>query len=68
MVQILSILKSGLLRLRVLLDMGLRVGQMASARGVAAADGALLEVTLEDVASGEGIPAEDTHVGAITSV
>lgn len=68
MVQILSILECGLLRLRVLLDVGLRVGQMASARGVAAADRALLEVALKDVASGEGIPAEDAHVGTITSV
>lgn len=68
-VQISSIFKSGLLlSLGILLHVSLGVRQVASAGGVATADRALLEVTLENVASGEGVPAENTHVGAITSV
>lgn len=68
-VQISSILKSCLLlSLSILLDVSLRVGQVASTGGVATADRALLEVTLENVASRECVPAENTHVGAVTSV
>lgn len=68
-VQISAIFKSGLLlSLSILLHVSLGVRQVAGASGVTTANGALLEVTLENVASGEGVPAEDTHVGAITSV
>lgn len=68
-VQISSVFKSSLLlSLGILLHMSLGVRQVASAGGVTTANGALLEVTLENVASGEGVPAEDTHVGAITGV
>lgn len=68
-VQISSILKSCLLlSLSILLDVGLRVGQVASTGGVATANRALLEVTLENVASRECVPAENTHVRAVTSV
>lgn len=41
----------------VLLQMGLRMGQVTGSSWVSAADGALLEVTLEDVTSGEGVAA-----------
>jgi hypothetical protein len=58
----------GLLCLLVLLDVSLRMRQVTSSRGVATADRALLEVTLEDVTAREGIAAEDTHVWAITGV
>jgi hypothetical protein len=52
----------------VLLDMGLRMRQVASSSGVATADRTLLEVTLEDITSREGIAAENAHVWAITGV
>lgn len=68
-VQVAAVLHRGLLLgLLVLLDVSLGVGQVAGAGGVATADGALLEVTLEDVASRKGVAAEHTHVGAVASV
>lgn len=54
--------------LSMLLDVRLGVRKMANARRVAAANGALLEVTLEDVTSREGIPAKYTHVRTVASV
>jgi hypothetical protein len=67
-IAILSESSSLLLSLLVLLNVGLGVGQVAGAGGVAAADGALLEVTLEDVTSRERIAAQDTHVRAVAGV
>ena len=52
----------------VLLQMGLRMGQMAGSSWVSAADGALLEVTLENVTSGESIAAQNTHIRAVSGV
>lgn len=45
-----------------------RVGQMGGSSGVSTTNGALLEVTLEDVTSRERIAAQNTHVRSITSV
>ncbi|KAI6751599.1 hypothetical protein HG531_006295 [Fusarium graminearum] len=59
---------SCLLCLLVLLNMGLRMRQVAGSGGVATADRTLLEMTLEDITSREGIAAENTHVWAITGV
>ena len=44
------------------------IGQVASTRWVSAANRALLEMALEDVAAGEGVVAEDTHVGPVTRI
>ena len=52
----------------VLLQMGLRMGQMAGSSWVPAADGALLEVALENVTSGESIAAQNTHIRAVSGV
>ena len=41
---------------------------MAGASWVAATNGALLEVSFEDVGSAERIVAQHTHVGAISGV
>lgn len=41
---------------------------MTSSCRISATDGAFLKVTLQDVASGEGVSTEDTHVRAVTSV
>lgn len=57
-----------LLRLGVLLNVSVRVGEMAGSGGVATADGALLEVTLQDVTSRERIAAKNAHVRAVASV
>lgn len=51
-----------------LLEVRLRVGQMARARGVAATDGALLEVPLQDVTAREGVAAESAHVWTVTGM
>jgi len=59
---------SGLLGLSILLDVGLRVGQVTSSGGVSTTDGALLEVTLQDITSRKRIAAKHTHVGAVTGV
>ena len=48
--------------------MSSRITQMTCAGGVASSDGAFLEVPLEDVGAGEGVIAEHTHVGTVTSV
>ena len=45
-----------------------RVGQMAGAGRIATANGAFLEVALEDIASRKGIVAENAHVGAVAGV
>lgn len=57
-----------LLSSSILLDVRLRVRQMARTRRVATSNRALDEVTLEDVATREGVAAQDTHVGAIAGV
>lgn len=54
--------------LLVPLNVRKRVRKVAHAAGVAAADGAFLEVTLQDITSRERIAAEHTHVRAITRV
>jgi hypothetical protein len=54
--------------LLVLLNVSLRVRQVTSSSGVATADRALLEMTLQDITSREGIAAKNTHVRAITGV
>jgi len=59
---------SSLLGLGVLLDVRLRVGQMASSGGVSTADRALLEVALQNITSRKRIAAKDTHVWAIAGV
>lgn len=69
MVQVAFIAKtSRLLCLGVLLDMGLRVRQMTGPGGISASDRTLLEVTLENVASGESVAAENTHIWPVSSV
>ena len=52
----------------VLLQMRLRVRQMAGPGGVSTADRAFLEVALEDIASRKRIAAENAHVWAVASV
>jgi hypothetical protein len=52
----------------VLLQMRLRVGQVAGPGGVSTADRAFLEVALEDIATGKRIAAENAHVWAVTGV
>lgn len=67
-VHIATLTHSLLLGLRILLDMGLGVRQMAGASGVTATNGALDEMTLQNITSREGITAQDTHVGAVAGV
>jgi hypothetical protein len=50
------------------LQMGLGVRQVGSTSRVTPTNRALLEVTLQDVTAGEGVLAQNTHVGAITGV
>ncbi|KAK4071552.1 hypothetical protein Purlil1_13393 [Purpureocillium lilacinum] len=57
-----------LLGLSILLNVGLRMRQVAGSGGVATTNGALLEVTLQDITSGKRITAKHTHVGAIAGV
>lgn len=52
----------------VLLQVRLRVGQMAGPGGVTAADRAFLEMALEDIAPRKRITAENAHVWAVASV
>lgn len=52
----------------VLLQMRLRVRQMAGPGGVSTADRAFLEVALEDIAPRKRIAAENAHVWAVASV
>lgn len=52
----------------VLLQVGLRMGQVAGSSWISAADGTLLEVALEDVTSGEGVAAQNAHVRAVSGV
>ena len=69
MVEITLVSKTGgLLSLLVLLDVSLRMRQVTRSGGVATADRALLEVTLQDITSREGVAAENAHVWAITGV
>lgn len=56
------------LGLGILLNVRMRVREMASSSGVTTANGALLEVTLQNVTSRERIAAEDAHVRAVASV
>lgn len=67
-IHIASLTHSLLLSLRVLLDMSLGVRQMAGASGVAATDGALDKMALQNITSREGITAQDTHIGAVAGV
>lgn len=60
--------RGSLLGLGVLFDVGLGVRQMAGAGGVTTADRALLEMTFENITSGESVATEDAHVRTITSV
>lgn len=48
--------------------MSVGVRQVSRASRVTPTDGALLEVTLQDITAGEGVLAENTHVRAITGV
>jgi hypothetical protein len=48
--------------------MGLGVGHVSRTGRVTPADWALFEVTLQDITAGKSVLAENTHVGAITSV
>ena len=59
---------SNLLGLGILLNTSLRVGQVAGSGGVPTTDRALLEVTLQDIASRKRIVAKHTHVGAVAGV
>jgi len=59
---------SSLLSLSVLLDVSLRVGQVACSGGVSTTDRTLLEVALQDVTSGKRIATKNTHVGAVAGV
>lgn len=59
---------NGLLSLSILFNVSLRVGQVASSCGVSTANGALLEVALQNVTSRKRITAKHAHVGAITSI
>lgn len=59
---------SSLLSLGVLLNVGLRVGQVASSGGVSTTNGALLEVALQNITSRKRIAAEYTHIGAVAGV
>lgn len=52
----------------VFLQMLLRVLQMVGASGVTTADGALLEMALQDITSAEGILAQVALVGSLASV
>jgi hypothetical protein len=52
----------------ILFDVRLGVGQVTRTSRVAAADGALDEVTLEDVAASKGVMAQDTHVRPLPGV
>jgi hypothetical protein len=54
--------------LRVLLDVGSRVGQVASSGGVSTTDGAFLEVTFQNVTSRKRIAAKNAHVGAVAGI
>lgn len=52
----------------VLLQMLLRVLQVVGASGVTAANGALLEMALQDVTSAEGVLAQVALVGSLARV
>lgn len=56
------------LGLRILLHVGLGMRQMAGASGVAATNGALDEMALQDITSREGITAQDTHIRAVAGI
>lgn len=59
----------GLLRiLLLLLNVGLRVRQMAHSGRVSSANRALLEVSLEDITTGKRIATQHAHVRAVASV
>ena len=59
---------SSLLGLSILLNVGLRMRQVAGSSGVATTNGALLEVTLQNITSRKRITAKHTNVGAIAGV
>ena len=50
------------------LQMRVGVRQVSRTRGVTPTDRALLEMTLQDITAREGVLAENTHVGTVTSV
>jgi len=52
----------------IFLQMSLRVRKMAGAGGIATADRAFLEVTLEDITPGKRIAAENAHIWAVAGV
>jgi hypothetical protein len=57
-----------LLRSRMLLDVCLRVRQVADARRVTSPNAAFLKVAFEDVAARERVAAEHTHVWPVAGV
>lgn len=67
-VELVLVTHSLLLGSLVLLDVRMRVREMACSSGVATADRAFLEVALENIATGEGVAAQDTHVRAVAGV
>ena len=68
LVEVALIAHGSVLLLLVLLDVSLRVRQVTDASGVTTADGTLLEVAFQDIATREGITAQNAHVRAITGV
>lgn len=50
------------------LEMGMGMRQMADTRGVTTAQRTFLEMALQDVATREGVLAENTHVGTIAGI
>ena len=54
--------------LLLLLNVGLRVRQMAHTGGISSSDGAFLKVPLEDITAGKRITAQHAHVRAVAGV
>ena len=52
----------------IFLQMSLRMRQMAGSGGIATADGAFLEVSLENITPRKRIPTENTHIWAVAGV
>jgi hypothetical protein len=68
LVEVALVAHSSVLLLLILLDMSLRVRQVTNTSGVTTADGTLLEVAFQDIATREGVTAQNAHVRAITGV
>lgn len=52
----------------MILNMSLRMGQVAHSVGISTANGALLEVALQNITSRKGILAKYTRIRAVTSI